>query len=222
MKLAALTSGGKDSLYAVYLMRKGGHEIRYLLCMKSLRDDSYMFHHPNVSFVGLQAELMGLEVIFGETAGEKEKELADLESLILKVADDVEGVVTGAIASEYQKSRVEAICKKLGLRCFSPLWHTDPLTYWDSLLAAGFKVLVSSVAADGLGEEWLGKVIDRAALEKLKALSQKYHFHLAFEGGEAETFVLNCPMFSGEVKIKSTEKKWDGQRGTYVIKEAVL
>jgi ABC transporter with metal-binding/Fe-S-binding domain ATP-binding protein len=220
MKLAALTSGGKDSLYAVYLMRKAGHEVRYLLCMKSARDDSYMFHHPNVSFVGMQAELMGLEVVFGETAGEKEKELADLASLIMKVADDVEGIVTGAIASEYQRSRVETICKKLGLKCLSPLWHVDPEKYWSDLLSAGFKVMISAVAAEGLGEEWLGRVIDRPSLEELKKLSLEHHFHLAFEGGEAESFVVGCPMFSGEIKIKSAEKKWDGQRGTYAITDA--
>jgi diphthine-ammonia ligase len=220
MKIAALTSGGKDSVYAIYLMRKAGHEVRYLLCMKSARDDSYMFHHPNVEFVGLQAELMGLPVLFGETRGEKEEELADLESLISKVKDDVEGIVTGAIASEYQRSRVERICKKLGLACLSPLWHTDVERYWSDLLSAGFKVMVSAVAADGLGEEWLGRVIDRPAVEELRKLAEKHGFHLAFEGGEAETFVLGCPMFSGEIKIVSAKKKWDGLRGTYTITEA--
>jgi ABC transporter with metal-binding/Fe-S-binding domain ATP-binding protein len=222
MKLAALTSGGKDSLYAIHLMRKAGHEIRYLLCMKSARDDSYMFHHPNVEFVGLQAELMGVEVLFGQTEGKKEEELADLESLISKVADDVGGIVTGAIASEYQRSRVDAICKKLGLVCLSPLWHIDTVSYWDDLLSAGFKVMVSAVAADGLGEDWLGRIMDRPAAEELRKLSKKYGFHLAFEGGEAETFVLGCPMFSGEIKIVSAKKKWDGLRGTYIIKDATL
>jgi ABC transporter with metal-binding/Fe-S-binding domain ATP-binding protein len=222
MKLAALTSGGKDSVYAIYLMRKAGHEVRYLLCMKSLRDDSYMFHHPNVEFVGLQADLLGLPVLFGETRGEKEGELVDLESLISKVKDDVEGVVTGAIASEYQRSRVERICKKLGLACLSPLWHIDPVSYWDDLLSAGFKVMVSAVAADGLSEGWLGRVMDRSAVEELKKLSKKHHIHLAFEGGEAETFVLYCPMFEKEIKIVSAEKNWDGQRGTCMITEAGL
>jgi diphthine-ammonia ligase len=222
MKLAALTSGGKDSVYAIYLMRKAGHEVRYLLCMKSARDDSYMFHHPNVEFVGLQAELMGVEVLFGETRGEKEKELADLESLISKVADDVDGIITGAIASEYQRSRVDAICKKLGLACLSPLWHIDPVRYWDDLLSAGFRVMVSAVAAEGLGEAWLGRIVGRSAVEELRKLSKKHGFHLAFEGGEAETFVLHCPMFEKEIKVASAEKRWDGQRGTYTITEAGL
>jgi ABC transporter with metal-binding/Fe-S-binding domain ATP-binding protein len=165
---------------------------------------------------------MGLPVIFGETRGEKEKELADLEALISKVADDVEGIVTGAIASEYQRSRVEKICKNLGLACLSPLWHTDVERYWGDLLSAGFKVMVAAVAADGLGEAWLGRIMDRSAVEELRKLSKKHHIHLAFEGGEAETFVLHCPMFEKEIKVASAEKRWDGQRGTYTITEAGL
>lgn len=221
MKLAALTSGGKDSLYAAYLMSKSGHEVRYLLSMRPKTDESFMFHHPNVELVALQAELMGLEVLFGETEGKKEEELADLESLILKVADDVDGFVNGAIASVYQKSRVEGICRKLELKCFSPLWHIDIERYWRDLLSTGFKVMVSSVAAEGLDSGWLGRVIDQNALDELKILSKKYGIHLAFEGGEAETLVLCCPMFAGEIRVISAEKRWSGQRGVYLIKEAV-
>ncbi|MBN2015048.1 MAG: diphthine--ammonia ligase [Candidatus Altiarchaeota archaeon] len=222
MKLAALTSGGKDSLYAVYLEKSEGHDIRYLLSMKPLSDESYMFHHPNIELTGLQSALMNIPLRFKVTPGEKEKELIDLEKLFLEIKHKVDGIITGAIASNYQKERIERICSKLGLECVSPLWHIDSEKYWSDLLDAGFEVIVSGVSAQGLGEEWLGRIIDEKALDELKRIRDKHGIHMAFEGGEAETFVLNCSMFSKGIKVLEAEKNWDGQRGTYNIKKVTL
>lgn len=87
MKLAVLISGGKDSLYAAYLMALQ-HEIKYLIAVLPERSNSYVFHHPNVWATELQSEAMRLQ---------------DLKNLFLQVKDEVEGIVTGALASEYQK-----------------------------------------------------------------------------------------------------------------------
>ncbi|MEA3255567.1 MAG: diphthine--ammonia ligase, partial [Candidatus Altiarchaeota archaeon] len=111
MKLAALTSGGKDSLYAIYLAKKKGGDIKYLLSMKPQSSESYMFHHPNIELTGLQAELMEIPLITEETEGVKEEELKDLKRLISRVKDDVDGVLTGAIASNYQRERIDKICR---------------------------------------------------------------------------------------------------------------
>ena len=43
MKIGALISGGKDSIYAAYKESKK-HELVCLISLKSKRDDSYMFH----------------------------------------------------------------------------------------------------------------------------------------------------------------------------------
>ena len=37
-----------------------------------------------------------------------------------------------------------------------------------------------------------------------------------------ETFVLNAPLFKKRVKITKSEKKWDGVRGEFKIKDAKL
>ena len=221
MRLAALTSGGKDSLYAVYLARKEGHDIRYLLSMIPESHESYMFHHPNIELTEIQAELMGIPLLVEKTSGEKEKELKDLERLILRVKDEVDGILTGVIASNYQRERIDRICKKFSLECISPLWHINPEKYWHELMRSGFRIMITSVSAEGLDKGWLGRIIDEKAIDELKELNRRFKIHLSFEGGEAETLVLDCPMFRKGIKIVEAKREWDGQRGTYIIKRWV-
>ncbi|HDH28740.1 MAG TPA: TIGR00289 family protein, partial [Euryarchaeota archaeon] len=97
MKLAALISGGKDSILALYQMHKAGHEIKYLLVMEPETDESYMFHHPNIWVSELISESLNIPLIKGTTHGRKEEELTDLKELLQKVAGDIDGVITGAL-----------------------------------------------------------------------------------------------------------------------------
>ena len=217
MKLAALVSGGKDSIYAIHLAKKEGHTIECILSMLPKRQDSYMFHHPNAAMTKIQAGLMGIPIITKKTEGIKEKELADLKALIEEAKGSVDGLLTGAIDSNYQRTRIENICKDLGLKCISPLWHVDPEKYLNELVENRFKVMITGVAAYGLDETWLGRIIDKKAIQDLKNLSEKCKIHLAFEGGEAETFVLDCPLFSKEIAVKKAKPNWTGSSGTYII-----
>lgn len=221
MRLASLISGGKDSLYATYVMSKK-HDIVCLLSMFPERDDSYMFHFPNVKITELQAKAMGIPIFTQTTKAEKEKELEDLKKLFLKVKDRVDGIVSGALASRYQKERIDKICREVGLRPFSPLWGIEPEKLWERLLSEGFEVLIISVSAMGLGKEWLGRKVDRKAFEELKEIARKNRFHLGFEGGEAETLVVDMPLFRKKIKINKAEVVWYGDYGRYIIKDAEL
>lgn len=217
MKLAALLSGGKDSLFALYMMKKQGHEITHVLTMVPGREDSYMFHHPNVHLTAMQAELMNIPRITGRTKGEKEKELEDLERLISKLKGKADGVVTGALYSNYQKERIDAIAKKLGMKSEAPLWNIDLVQYWELLLKNGFEIIITAVAAEGLDEKWLGRKIDEKAVLELIEISKKNKINIAGEGGEFETFVLDCPLFSKKIEIIEAKKVWRGNSGAYII-----
>jgi len=203
MKLASLFSGGKDSVYATYLVQKEGHSIECLVSVFSENKESYMFHTPSVEKVVKQAEVMGIPLVIEKTKGEKEVELEDLERVILKVKEEygVEGVVTGAIQSVYQASRIQKICDKLGLECLNPLWQRDEAEYLDELLKENFKVILVGVFAYPFDEFWLGREINENFIKEIKKLNKKYEIHVAGEGGEFETFVLNCPMFSRGLKV---------------------
>jgi len=222
MKVAVLFSGGKDSTFTVYQCQKKGYDIRWLVSMVPENPESYMFHHPNIGLAGKLAKSMGIPIVVQETKGIKEKELADLQKALLRVRRDVDGVVVGGIASKYQADRIAKACQSLGLKFLAPLWNMEPVRYWRMLLSAGFEVMIISVSAEGLGKEWLGRVIDNHAIKELKALSKRFKFHMAFEGGEAETLVLDAPMFSKRLLVLEAKTDWDVDSGRYLVKDFML
>ncbi|MFQ5648276.1 MAG: diphthine--ammonia ligase [Candidatus Aenigmatarchaeota archaeon] len=223
-RAAVLFSGGKDSTLAAYAAVKKGYRIECLVSIIPESPESWMFHYPNIELTKLQAEAMGVPIVTRRTKGRKEAELRDLELVLRKVAKKVDVVVAGAIASRYQFGRVERICKKLGLRVWSPLWRHYPGGLWNILLKSGFKVIISGVACEGLGKAWLGREMDRKAVSELKKLAEKHRFHVAGEGGEFESLVLDCPLFKKRLKILEAEKTWDPktQSGLYLVKKAGL
>jgi len=220
MKVALLFSGGKDSAYALWTASSFGWEVKVLLTMLPTSDSSYMFHRPNVEWTPLQAEAMDLPLIMQKSSGEKTSELDDLKSLIQSVK--VDGIVSGAIGSEYQKEKVDMICEELGLRSFSPLWHKDGEMLLKDMMHAGFEMIITSVSAEGFDESWLGRKIDEECIKELLKLKDRYSISIVGEGGEMETFVLYSPMFKKRLKILKGEKRWDGVRGVFEIKDAKL
>ena len=207
MKLGVLFSGGKDSTYAAYLARKEGYELGCLISVKSKNPDSYMFHTPNIDLVKYQAEAMNLPLIVKESEGEKEVELEDLEDVI-KIAKDkykIEGLISGALYSSYQKDRIEKIADKLSLKCISPLWHKNQEKYMKELIGNKFEIIFSSIAADGLDKSWLGKTITLEDIDKLIKISKKVGLNVAGEAGEFESLVLNCPLFDKRLEILGSE-----------------
>jgi len=219
MKVGVLFSGGKDSAYAAYLAKKHGHTISVLITIDSENKESYMFHTPSIVKVAKQAEAMNIPILIKKTKGVKEEELKDLEYAINKAKDEykIKGVVTGAVESAYQASRIQKICDKLNLDCFNPLWKKNSEEYWDDLLKNGFEIIITAVAADGMNKEWLGKKIDRSALKKLIEIKRKYRIHLCFEGGEAETFVVDCPLFIKKLDIIKSKINYSKNSGIYDI-----
>ena len=104
----------------------------------------------------------------------------------------------------------------------TPLWNAVPLQYMYGLLSEKFDIKIVSVSAMGLGKDWLGKSLDTNSISLLESLSKKHGFDLAFEGGEAETLVVNCPLFTKKLDIKKAIVHWDGQRGIFEILEVTL
>ncbi len=208
MRLAILFSGGKDSTFAMHKAMKAGNEIKYLITIFPRRQDSWMFHFPCVELTKLQAKALGIEQIFKETEGEKEKELEDLKEVLKKLRNKIDGVVSGALASNYQKQRVDKLCEEVGLKSIAPLWHKDQEKILKEECSL-FDVMFTAVAAEGFDESWLGRRIDNECIKEIGKLHQKYKINWAFEGGEAETLVLDGPIFKKKIEIKDFEKKWD-------------
>jgi len=196
MKLGVLFSGGKDSAMALYWAQQN-QEATCLITIDSENKDSYMFHTDKVDKIPLLSKKIGLPLIFVKTKGEKEIELEDLKKAISEAKENykIEGVVSGALASNYQKSRVDKICKDLELKSFAPLWHINPEKYLREIINLGFKIEIVRVASEGLDESWVGKYLDEKFFTKILELNKRYGVHIAGEGGEYETFVVSGPIF---------------------------
>ena len=202
MKVAVLFSGGKDSCLALHKVLQEGHNVKYLLAIMPKTQESFMFHTPYQTLLKKQAEMLGIELITLKSKAEKEKELEDLEKLLKEVVEKVDAIVVGGIASNYQGERVKKICDKLKFKFYAPLWGYSSEKIWEELLNNNFKVIITKIACEGIGQEFLGKVIDNNIYEKLLSLSKKYKFRIDFEGGEAETAVLSMPDFKKDIKIE--------------------
>ena len=208
MQVAVLFSGGKDSVMAAFWAMNQG--FTPILVTVKPPDYSMMFHHPNVEYTKLQAESMELSQVFVETTEENWR-----EKLIEKFKElKVEGIVTGAIASEYQKRRIDSIGEELGIPTYAPLWHKGQETMQEML--DNLEIVVIAVSAEGLGPEFLGEPLQKIVDAK------KPGIHTFLEGGEGETFVTNAPFFRKRIVVKKWKKNWDGVRGTAQIVEAYL
>jgi len=219
MRLAALISGGKDSSFAIYKALQAGHTVTNLVTIKPANEDSYMFHSANIHLTSLISESCGIPLTSQVSSGEKEKELDDLKNALAPLK--VDGIAVGAIESEYQAMRVRRICDELGLVMYAPLWHKDP----ESLLLEMIEcmdIIMVKVAAGGMDESWLGRHFDKKLVADLKELNRKSRVHLAGEGGEYETLVLNAPYYDKKIKLIETKKVWMGDYGVLKVMDAEL
>jgi len=215
MRLASLFSGGKDSTYAIHLAKKLGHEIKYLATIHSKNPYSYMYHTVNIGLTLLQSIAMGIQLVSKESEGEKEKELEDLKDLLNGL--DIDGVACGAIESNYQKTRIEKICKELNLKLLAPLWKMNQEKLLREMIKNNFEIMITSVSAQGFNEKWLGRIIDKDCIRDLVELRKKFGINVAGEGGEYESLVLNCPLFKRKIEIVGIEKSWNNSFGHIML-----
>jgi asparagine synthase (glutamine-hydrolysing) len=183
-----------------------------------------MFQKTGKEIIKLQSKALGIPAVFGKTLGEKEKELNDLKILIKKARDKycLDGIITGAIYSNYQRSRIFEICEELGLKIFSPLWHKPQEQELNEILGNGFKFIIVKTAAMGLDEKFVGKEIDSGDVKKLIELNHKIGINVSGEGGEYESIVLDSPLFNKRISIIDFEIKKIGDNCDLIIKKLKL
>jgi len=217
LKTAVLFSGGKDSSLALHYALQSS-QVKCLVTLISENPESFMFHTPNIKLAEKQAEAAGLPIILQKTKGEKEKELLDLKNALQKAKSrfKIEAVFTGALASNYQASRIGKICAELELECANPLWQKSQLAVLGELGEKKIEAIIIGVFAKGL-ENFLGKRIDEKFIQEIKPLSEKLGINPAGEGGEMESFVLNAPFFKKRLRIEKNHVFEDRQGGRVLV-----
>ncbi len=215
-----LCSGGKDSNLALLRLKRAGHEVALLVSVVPAGCDSWMFHLPNVSLVGVQAACMGIPHEAVSVSGEKEEEVGELREALSPIQERwrIEGIGTGAIASRYQRERIDRVCSSLGLEALSPLWGEGEESLLREIIREGMEVYFTSVSAEGLDRGWLGRRLDDGALLSLLRIRERYGVNISGEGGEYETFVCDSPLFRKRIVVTSAETAWSRNCGTWTIR----
>ena len=216
MRVAILSSGGKDSSKVWWVAQCKGWDIVAVVTVRITGNDSYMFQIPATELVGLQASSAGVNWLQVESSGEQELEIEDLKKALAEL--DIDGIVVGAIRSDYQKSRLERMTEDLGIKIWTPIWHQNPEQHMKELIDFGFEVMITGVSCEGLDDSWLGKVLCSESYQELRILSEKYRFNVDGEGGEYETFVTHAPFMKNKIDL-NYEKIWDGVRGHLEFKK---
>ncbi|GBE79662.1 Diphthine--ammonia ligase [Sparassis crispa] len=230
MKYVALLSGGKDSCYNLLHCFRNGHE---LVAAASLGPehgkeelDSYLYQtvgQDAIEFVARSLDVplyrrvisgaalqQGLE--YGgrnpaESEGISGDETEDLYALLSTVKEslpEIQGVSVGAILSNYQRVRVEHVCRRLRLTPLCYLWQRDQAELLSEMIEAGMDAILIKVAGIGLTVKHLGRSLAEMQPTLMK-LSNLYGSHICGEGGEYETLTLDCPIFKRRIKLLEVE-----------------
>lgn len=219
MRFASLLSGGKDSCLAHHVAAQWGWTPACGIVIRPTDPESHMFHVPNLDLATAQAEALGVPLVEVEAPPGEETEVTILNDAFEAAREDhgAETIVSGAVASEYQRVRIERAAHRTGLKSHTPIWHKDPLAILDTLVDGGFDVRFSAVAAWGLDERWLGRQLDQQARDDLADLEDRYRIQPGGEGGEYETVVLDAPMFDKRIEVTDAETTWQRDRGRWTV-----
>lgn len=224
MKFVALVSGGKDSCFNILHCLANGHE---LVCLANLfppptgeeEIDSFMYQTVGYDALQYYAKCIGKplysQMITGTAANQKleyaetdNDETEDLYKLLSSVKEkhpDVEAVSVGAILSNYQRTRVENVCNRLGLTSLCYLWQRDQAELMQEMCKSGLEAILIKVAALGLKDRHLGLTLQQA-YPILSDLNAKFGVNVCGEGGEFETLVLDAPFFRyGRLVVREKE-----------------
>ena len=216
MRLASLYSGGKDSAFSLYLAWQMGHEIPYVVSVVPRNGESWIFHVPNIDAVPVMAAAMGLTHVTAYTDGTEE---GDMEGLKDALSDlDVEGVVTGAVWSDYQWDRINRVCGDLDMKVICPLWRKDQDTVYREMMDSGINAVMIGCYAEGFDDSWLGRPLDAGAFSALVELRERYGISVIGEGGEYESMTLDSPMYSYPLTIIESEIERERNCGTLKVK----
>jgi ABC transporter with metal-binding/Fe-S-binding domain ATP-binding protein len=216
MILASLLSGGKDSVYSTYYMSSIGNTVKYAITVYPQNPDSLMFHTPNLLIAPWIAKALGCEHISIKSES-NDTDIAILEQTLKKL--EIQGIVAGAIRSNFQWSQLNDMAERLNLPLFAPLWRKEEEIVLNHEINSGMEIYFSSVSAEGLSLDLVGRKLDKNMLNHLIELRKRYKINISGEGGEYETVVLNAPFFKYRINVIKSNMIIESNRAFWNIEK---
>ena len=220
MDVAILYSGGKDSTFAIEYAIERGWNIKYLISVKPNRTDCYLFHFATVEMTKKIADIFGIKHVYTTcTEADPEKEAM----IIKKIVEEhpVDSVVLGGIGlQETQIKSIRDALFPLGIDVFASHTGYDHIKLMKEMIIRGYDIIITEVAAEGLGIKWLGERLNLENIDEFVRTAEKYGFHPGGEGGPYNTLVVDGPIFSKRLEILSFDKIMEGDFSGYIeVKE---
>ena len=201
-RVVASWSGGKESCFACYKAILEGFEVSHLLNFAS-KDERCMSHGLDSKLIAAQSKAIEIPVVQREVTWDTYKKGFKIAIRELKRMG-VSGAVFGDVDIQEHKDWVDRICNELDITPVMPLWSRNPEQILTDFIDEGFEAIVVMVKADLLGEEWLGRKVDRNFVSDLLKLESKVH--PCGELGEYHTFVSDGPLFKRRLGILDSKK----------------
>ena len=216
MDVAILYSGGKDSTFAIEYALEKKWNIKYLISVKPTRTDCYLFHFATVELTKNISEFLELKQIYTTCSEADPMKEAMIVKKIVE-ANPVDSVILGGIGlQETQINSIRDALFSLGVDVFASHTGYDHLSLMKEMIKKGYEIIITEVAADGLGKKWLGQQLNENNLDEFVKLSQKYGFHVGGEGGPYNTLVCDGPIFPKKLQIISFDKVMEGEFTGYI------
>lgn len=217
MKVISLWSAGKDSCFACYKAISLGYKVVRLVNFTQPHGKDSLSHGLCAELISKQAGLTGIPLIQkAMPQGSYEKEFKDLIAQWKKDLG-IGGIVFGDIYLKSHKDWIDRVCKEMDVEPILPLWELNTKQIILDFIDCGFEAIVVCVKQDILGNEWLGRKIDRKFIEELEIHNPR--IDPCGESGEFHTLVIAGPMFKGAVEIVAAETRDQDGRGFLDIRE---
>ena len=207
-KIVVSFSGGKDSTLSLYRMIKDGYKVIGLVVTFDNQNDS-CFHKIPKEIIKSVSEELEIPIIEVDCSDGKIYE-EEFERALKKSKDmGAEICVFGDIDIEAHKKWCLDRCDVAGLTGKFPLWQEDRESLTNEFIDYGFKAIIKKVNLKALGEEFLGKKLNKEVVNQVKELG----CDPSGENGEYHTLVFDGPIFKQGVQFNIVNKEIIGEFG---------
>lgn len=221
MKVACSWSGGKDSCLACWKAMAEGYDVRCLVNLVSAGEGRDSFHGVKGELMCMQSEAMQIPMIQRQTTWEGYEQV--FKEIMQELREmGVEGLVTGDMDIVEHRQWVENTCREFGFKPLLPLWGLSPEGVLGDFIDERFEAVVVCVKSDALGEEWLGRNIDKRFMEDIKGYGLNSGVNICGELGEYHSFVCDGPLYKRRISLTHGAQVWRDGYGFLDITEAEL
>lgn len=210
-KVVAFSSGGKDSMYALYLALNNEINVDYLLFVKN----GSKAHRLNSWLLELVSETLEIPAVTTN------KDMPAIRKTLQKLKADM--IISGVMITPEHMDWYHEICEPIQVEHYAPLWGKKPLVELTEIENLGFQTIIIEVDASmGSSKNWIGKKIEKPIIQEMEKLEKEQKINSSGELGAYHTFVLDCPLYKKKINILDSEIFAENSKRYFVIKNASL